>query len=78
MPYMRDGMGRTGFTLLGIGKASVGIVHPAPITKLRKSQDNGQCFQYTTLEEEESRELCLIHAADQAERHSALMYKRSL
>lgn len=29
---MKDGMGRTGFTLLGIGKASVGIPHPAQLS----------------------------------------------
>lgn len=45
MSYMRDGMRRTGFTLLGIGKASVGIVHLAPVITLGKSAHTGHCLQ---------------------------------
>lgn len=43
--YMREGMGRPGFTLFGVGKASVGIVHPAPVIILAKLEHTGHCLQ---------------------------------
>lgn len=43
--YMREGMGRPVFTLFGVGKASVGIVHPAPVIILAKLEHTGHCLQ---------------------------------
>lgn len=43
MSFMRDDMGRTGFTLLGIGRASVAIVHP--VLALGKSECTENCLQ---------------------------------
>lgn len=38
-------MGRPGFTLFGVGKASVGIVPPAPVIILAKLEHTGHCLQ---------------------------------
>lgn len=45
MSYIRDGMGRTGFTVHGIGMPLVGILHPVPIITLGKSEHTGHCLQ---------------------------------
>lgn len=45
---MRDGLGRTGFTLLGIDKASVGKVHPETVITLGKSK--GAYLAYNCLQ----------------------------
>lgn len=83
MSYMRDGLGRTGFTLLGIDKDSVGIVHPVPVITLRKLKGaywalSSNNLENTVLEKEELRELSSFNSEDQGERDSTPAHKRSL
>lgn len=75
MSYMRDSLGKTGFTVLGIDKASVGIVHPAPIITLGKSKGpylalSPNSLENTILEKEELKELSSFNSEDMGKRHN--------
>lgn len=78
---MRDGLGRTGFTLLGIDKASVGKVLPETVMTLGKSKGaylalSPNIVENTLLEKEELKELFSFNSEDQGERHSTPTHKR--
>lgn len=79
---MRDSLGRTGFTLLGIDKASAGNVHPETVITLGKSKGtylalSPNILENTLLEKEELKELSSFNSEDQGERHSTPRHKRS-
>lgn len=75
-------MERTGFTLLGIDKASVGKVHPETVITLEKSKRaylalSLNSLENTLLEKEEPKELLSFNSEDQGERHGTPTHKRS-
>lgn len=82
MSYMRDGLGRIGFTLLGIDKASAGKVHPETVSTLEKSKGpylalSPNSLENTFLEKEELKQLSSFNSEDHGETHRTPTDKRS-